>query len=94
MELNVMMCDDFYGVTAAPGIWIRYGGYMKEDEMGRAVGTYREKNGYRVLMGRSEEKNLLGGPRCGWEGMDCIYLAWARYRWKVVADMVIKLWVP
>jgi hypothetical protein len=56
-------------------------------------------------VGRSEEKKLLGGPRCGWEGiikidlkelgwenMDWIYLA--RYRWKVVAGMVMKLWVP
>jgi hypothetical protein len=33
---------------------------MKEDEMSRAFGTYREKrNAYRVLVGRSEEKKLL-----------------------------------
>ena len=70
-----MMCDDFHGVTAATGIWICYGGYMKEDKMSRAVGTYREKrNAYRVYVGRSEEKKLLGGPSFGWEGYIKIYL--------------------
>ena len=65
-----MMCDDFHVVTAATEIWICYGGYMKEDEMRRAVDTYREKrHACRVLVGRSEEKKLLGGPRCGWEGI-------------------------
>jgi len=43
MELNVMMCDDFHDATAAIGIWICYGGYMKEVEMSRAFGTYKEK---------------------------------------------------
>jgi len=48
---------------------------MKEDEMSRAVGTYREKrNAYRVLVDRSEEKKLLGGPRCEWEDNIKIYL--------------------
>lgn len=89
MELNVTICGDFHGVLAATGIWIWYGGYMKGDEMSRAVGTYREnRNACRVLVGRSEEKKLLGGCRCGWEnniqihlkelgweGMDEIYLA-------------------
>jgi hypothetical protein len=43
MELNVMICDDFHSVTAETGVWICYGGYMKEDEMSRRVGTHREK---------------------------------------------------
>jgi hypothetical protein len=61
MELNVMVCDDFCSVTAVTGIWICYGGYIKEDEMGRAGSTYREKrNADRVLVGRSEGKKLLG----------------------------------
>jgi hypothetical protein len=48
---------------------------MKEDEMSRAVGTYREKrNASRVLVGRSEENKLLGEPRCGWEDNIKIYL--------------------
>jgi len=80
MKLNVMMCDDFHYVTAATGIWICYGGYMKEDEMSRAVGTYREKgNAYMVLVGRSEDKKLLGGPRCGWEGNITMYLKELRW---------------
>jgi hypothetical protein len=75
MELNVMMYDDLHGVTAASGISICYGGYMKQDLMSRAVGTHREKrNAYGVLVGRSGEKKLLGGLRCGWEINIKVYL--------------------
>jgi len=89
MELNVIICDDFHDVTAATGIWICCGGYMKEDEMSGAVGTYREKrNAYMVLVGRSEYKKLLGGPRCGWEGNIKIYLkelGWEDMDWIYLA---------
>jgi len=41
---------------------------MKEDEVGGTCSTHGEGRGvYRVLVGRSEGKGPLGGPRRRWE---------------------------
>ena len=84
-----MMCDDFRSVTAATGIGICHGGCVKEDEMHRAGDMYREKrNAYRVLVGRSEGKKLLGGTRCGWEDNIKMYikeLVWESMDWIYLA---------
>jgi hypothetical protein len=62
---------------------------------------------YRVLVGRSEGKRPLGGPRRSWEdnirmdlreiGIDAanwIQLAQDRVRWKACVNTVMRLWVP
>jgi hypothetical protein len=71
---------------------------VKEDEMGRACSTLGEMmNGYRILVGKPEAKRPLGRPRrrwennfkmdlreMGWSGVDWIYLAQDRDKWKVL----------
>ena len=65
------------------------------------------RDAYRVLVGRPEGKRPLGRPRfrwednikmdlqeVGWGGMDWIVLAEDRDRWRAIANVVMKLWVP
>jgi hypothetical protein len=48
---------------------------VKEDEIGRACSTNREKtNAYRILVGNPEGKRPLGRPRCRWVDNLKIYL--------------------
>ena len=61
---------------------------------------------YRVLVGKPEEKTLLGRPRRIWEdniktdlqevgwGMYWIYLAQNRERWRALVNAVMNLQVP
>jgi hypothetical protein len=62
---------------------------------------------YRVLVGKSEGKRPLGGPRhrrenniklalqeVGCKGKDWIELAQDRDRWRALANVVMNLWVP
>jgi len=67
-----------------------------------------EKRGiYRVLVGKTEGKRLLGRPRRRWEdnikmdlqevgygGMDWIEMAKDRDRWRVFVNEVMNLGVP
>jgi hypothetical protein len=62
------------------------------------------RTAYRVLVGRPEEKKPLGTPRrrwedniktdlreIGWGGMDWIYLAQDRNRWRTLVNTVMNL---
>jgi hypothetical protein len=76
--------------------------------MGRACNTNGEqRNTYRILVGKPEEKRLLGRPRrrwidnikfdlkeIGWDGMDWIDLAQDKDRWKALVNKVMNLRVP
>jgi hypothetical protein len=66
-----------------------------------------EKDVYRVLVGKPEEKRPLGRPRCRWEdnitmylqevgcwGLDWIELARDRDRWRKLVNAVLSLRVP
>jgi hypothetical protein len=66
-----------------------------------------KKNAYRMLVGKSEEKRLIGRPRrrwmdnikmdlkdIGWGYMDWIDLAQDRDQWRALAGTVMNLWVP
>jgi hypothetical protein len=44
--------------------------------MGRACSANREKNEYRILVGKPEGKRPLGRPRRGWVGNRRIDLRW------------------
>jgi hypothetical protein len=59
------------------------------------------------LVEKPEGKRPLGRPRSrftdnikmvlveiGWGGVDCIHLAQNRYRWSVLVNAVMNLWVP
>jgi hypothetical protein len=62
---------------------------------------------YRVLVGRPEGKKPCGRPRhrfddnirrdlqeMGWGGLDWINLAEDSVRWRVLANVIMNLWVP
>jgi hypothetical protein len=58
----------------------------------------KKRNPYRVLVGKSEGKGLLGRPRhhkeIGWGGMDWIHVAQDRDQWRALLNMVMDLRVP
>jgi len=71
------------------------------------VPCMRDRGGvYRVLVGKPEEKRLMGRPRRRWEdnikmdlqevgwGMDWIDLAQDKDRWRALASAVMNLRVP
>jgi hypothetical protein len=60
------------------------------------------RNAYRILVGKSERKSLLGRPRCrwvdsikmdlkGWGGMNWIDLAQDRDQWRTLMNTVMNL---
>jgi hypothetical protein len=77
---------------------------VKEDEMGKACSTNREKrNAYRMLVGKAEGNRPLGRPRrrwvdnikmnlreIGWGGMDWIDLAQERDQWRALVKTVMN----
>jgi hypothetical protein len=81
---------------------------VKEDEMGRACSTNREKrNAYRILVGKAEGKRPIGRPRhrwvniikmelreIGWGGMDWIDLAQDRDQWRTLVNTIMNLRAP
>jgi hypothetical protein len=65
------------------------------------------KGSYRVSGRKPEGLRPIGGRRrrwednikmdlqeVGWEGMDCIHLAWYRDRWRTLVNAVMNLRVP
>jgi hypothetical protein len=76
--------------------------------MGETCGTHGEGRGvYRVLVGRTEGKRTLRGPRCRWEdniklhlreigidGANCIQLPRDRVHWRAFVITVMNLGVP
>jgi hypothetical protein len=76
--------------------------------MDRACSTNgEERNVYRILMGKPEEKSFLRRPRSrwednikidlremGWSGMGWIYLAQDRDQWKDLVSTVMNFRVP
>ena len=72
------------------------------------IALIRERRGvYRFLVGKLEEKRLLGRPRCRWEGsinmdvkevgcegIDYTELAQDRDRWWTLVNAVMNLRVP
>jgi hypothetical protein len=67
----------------------------------------KERNAYRLLVGKPERKRPLGRPRhswvdsirmdlveVGWGDVDWIGLAQDRDRWRALVNSVLNLWVP
>jgi hypothetical protein len=65
------------------------------------------RNAYRILVGKTEERRPLGRPRrrwvdkikmdlraIEWDGMDWIDLAQDREQWRALVNMVMNLRVP
>jgi hypothetical protein len=49
---------------------------------------------YTVLVGKPEGKRQLGRPRRRWRGMDWIYLALDRDKWRALVNAAMNLRVP
>jgi hypothetical protein len=67
----------------------------------------KERDAYRILVGRFGGRRPLGRPRrrwegnikmdlqeVEWEGVDWIDVAQDRDRWRAVVNAVMNLWVP
>jgi hypothetical protein len=67
----------------------------------------KERGVYRVLVGKPEERRLLGRPRRRWvdnirmdlQEVECGYMDWIglaqdRDRWRALVSAVMNLWVP
>jgi hypothetical protein len=66
-----------------------------------------KRNAYRIYLGKSEGKRLLGRPRCmwvdnikidlreiGWDGVDWIDMTQDRDQWRALVNTVLNLRVP
>jgi hypothetical protein len=76
--------------------------------MGGACSTNgARRNAYRILVGKPEGNRPLGRPRfrwlnnikmvlreTEWDGMDWIYLAQNKDRWRALVNTVMNHWVP
>jgi hypothetical protein len=78
---------------------IRWAGYV--------TGMWEARNAYRILVGKSEGRRLLGRPRrrwvdnikmnlreIGWDGIDWIDLVQDRGQWRALVNAVMNLRVP
>jgi len=105
-ELRRLSNDDFYELYSSPNT-IRLTKWRKMRLVGH-VGRMAESRGaYGVLVGKRERLRPLSRPRLGWEGnikkdlqglggggMDWIYLAQNRDRWRILVNVVMNLRVP
>jgi len=75
--------------------------------VGHVAGMGERRGVYRVLVGKSEGKSLLGRPRRRWEdnikidlqevgcgGMDWIEVAQDKDRWRALVNVVMNIRVP
>jgi hypothetical protein len=82
-----------------------YWGDKIKDEISRTCSTHgRVKNLFKMLVGKPEDKTLLGRPRCRWqdnirldfnetdsEDIDWIPLVQDRVQWWTLVNMVINI---
>jgi hypothetical protein len=74
---------------------------------GQVAGMGKNRNTYRLLVGKPEGKILLGRPKCrwvdnirmdigevGWGNVDWIGLTQDRNRWRALVNSVLNLRVP
>jgi hypothetical protein len=56
------------------------------------------RKAYKILVGNSKQKRLLGRPKHKWKGnnreIGRIHVALDRDQWWAVVNMVMNLWVP
>jgi hypothetical protein len=101
-EWRKLHSEELHNLYSSPNIiWHIKSGRMRW--AGHAARMGEEREVYRVLVRKAEGKTPLGRPRCIWEdgirmdlreigwGLDWIRLAQARYRWRAVVNVVMKL---